>query len=177
MHGVKLSVIESYSANYQCKKCKAVFVPHAHSRLARYAHGLQGWAIYQHVAHGLSFGAVGDMIEAIFDVPIERSYINHFKTLMAQFYEPTRQRLLEKLLSGPLLHVDETLVKLRGKRGYVWALSNLEEVVYLYRPNREGDFLKEMLRSFHGVLVSDFYAVYDAIDCPNRNAWSISCGI
>ena len=46
--------------------------------------------------------------------------------------------------------------------------ANLEEVVYLYRPTREGDFLKELLKDFHGVLVSDFYAAYDSIDCPQQ---------
>ena len=160
--------LASYSAYYQCRSCGAVFVPREHSRLARYAHGLQGWAMYQHVAHGLSFGAVREMIEVFFDVRIEKSYISHFKTLMARYYEPTRQWLLEKLLSGNLLHVDETMVKLKGTRGYVWALTNLEEVVFVFRPNREGDFLKELLKPFRGVLVSDFYSVYDSIDCPQQ---------
>ena len=108
------------------------------------------------------------MIEVFFDVRIEKSYVNHFKTLMARYYEPTRQSLLEKLLSGNLLHVDETLVKLKRTRGYVWALTNLEEVVFVFRPNREGDFLKELLKPFRGVLVSDFYSVYDSIDCPQQ---------
>jgi hypothetical protein len=40
--------------------------------------------------------------------------------------------------------------------------------VYLYRPTREGDFLKEMLKDFHGVLVSDFFAAYDAVACPQQ---------
>jgi len=35
-------------------------------------------------------------------------------------------------------------------------------------PNREGAFLKEMLGGFTGVLVSDFYAVYDALACPQQ---------
>jgi hypothetical protein len=40
--------------------------------------------------------------------------------------------------------------------------------VFLYRPTREGDFLKGLLKDFHGVLVSDFYAAYDSIDCPQQ---------
>src|SRR5262249_57778520 len=58
--------------------------------------------------------------------------------------------------------------KLKKGKGYVWVFTNLEEVVYLYRPTREGDFLKELLKDFRGVLVSDFYAVYDAIDCSQQ---------
>jgi len=33
---------------------------------------------------------------------------------------------------------------------------------------REGDFLKKLLKDFKGVLVSDFYAAYDSIDCPQQ---------
>ncbi len=52
--------------------------------------------------------------------------------------------------------------------GYVWALTSMEEVAYLYTPTREGDTIQVMLRDFKGVLVSDFYAAYDAIDCPQQ---------
>lgn len=38
----------------------------------------------------------------------------------------------------------------------------------MFRPNREGDFLRELLKDFHGVLVSDFYAAYDALACPQQ---------
>ena len=53
-------------------------------------------------------------------------------------------------------------------KGYVWVFTNLEEVVYMFRPNREGDFLRELLKDFHGVVVSDFYAAYDALACPQQ---------
>src|SRR6266446_2920799 len=35
----------------------------------------------------------------------------------------------------------------------------------MYRPTREGAFLKDLLKDFHGVLVSDFYTAYDSIEC------------
>ena len=40
--------------------------------------------------------------------------------------------------------------------------------VYVYAPTREGDTLRETLAGFKGVLVSDFYAAYDAMDCPQQ---------
>jgi hypothetical protein len=91
-----------------------------------------------------------------------------FKSLLARYYRATYRGLLRKILAGGLLHVDETEVKLKTGKGYVWVFTNLEEVVYLFRPNREGEFLKEMVRDFQGVLVSDFYAAYDSIDCPQQ---------
>lgn len=87
---------------------------------------------------------------------------------MAKYYQATYQKLIRKILSGNLVHVDETEVKLKTGKGYVWVFTNLEEVVYMYRPNREGEFLRKLLKDFKGVLVSDFYAAYDAMDCPQQ---------
>ena len=88
--------------------------------------------------------------------------------MMARYYRSCCQGLLAKILSGKVLHIDETEVKLRTGKGYVWVFATPEEVVYLYRPTREGDFLRDLLKDFHGVLVSDFYTAYDAIDCPQQ---------
>ena len=62
-----------------------------------------------------------------------------------------------------------------GTAGYVWTFTNMEEVAFMYRPTREGEFLKELLKDFEGVLVSDFYGAYDSLDCnvPRRSSlWS-----
>jgi hypothetical protein len=44
----------------------------------------------------------------------------------------------------------------------------MEEVAYLFTPNREGNTIQALLKNFSGVLVSDFYAAYDAIECPQQ---------
>jgi hypothetical protein len=67
-----------------------------------------------------------------------------------------------------LIHVDETPINLRNGKGYVWILANMEEVIYLYKPTREGDFLHELLKPFSGVLVSDFFAAYDSLPCKQQ---------
>jgi Transposase IS66 family len=55
-----------------------------------------------------------------------------------------------------------------GRIAYVWVLTSMEEVAYVYTPTREGSTIQTMLKSFSGVLVSDFYAAYDAIECPQQ---------
>jgi len=77
--------------------------------------------------------------------------------------------ILKQILSGPVIHVDETTVHLsKGQRGYVWVLTSMDKVYYLYRPSREGAFLGEMLSPFSGVLVSDFYKAYDSLPCEQQ---------
>jgi hypothetical protein len=91
-----------------------------------------------------------------------------FKNLTAHMYQTTYRKLLEKMLAGQVVYVDETEVKLKTGKGYVWVFASLEEVYYIYRPTREGAFLLELLKDFKGVLVSDFYAAYDGIECPQQ---------
>jgi hypothetical protein len=79
-----------------------------------------------------------------------------FKSLLTRFYRVTYTALLPRILAGPVVHADETSVKLRTGKGYVWVLVSPEEVVFLYRPTREAEFLQNILRDFQGVLVSDF---------------------
>jgi hypothetical protein len=67
-----------------------------------------------------------------------------------------------------LLHADETKINVRDKGGFVWVFANMEEVAYVYSETREGDLLHTMLKDFKGVLVSDFYAAYDSIHCPQQ---------
>lgn len=66
------------------------------------------------------------------------------------------------------MHVDETSAGVLGKDSYVWVLTSMEEVAYFHSPTREGGTIQAMLKKFSGVLVSDFYAVYDSIDCPQQ---------
>jgi hypothetical protein len=109
------------------------------------------------------------MLQENFSLPVFSPDVIRFKVLLTHHYEPTYKRLLEKLVAGNLIHADETEVRLKnGSKGYVWVFTNLEEVVFMYRPTREGGFLTDLLKGFRGVLVSDFYAVYDALDCPQQ---------
>ena len=78
-------------------------------------------------------------------------------------YQGTYEGILRTIVKGRLIHADETQVSIEGKRAYVWVFTTLEEVIYYYTETREGDFLHELLREFRGVLVSDFYAAYDAL--------------
>ncbi len=90
------------------------------------------------------------------------------KTLMARRYRPDMEGILARIVAGGLVHVDETQVNLQKGKGYVWVLTNMEDVVYFYRPNREADFLHDLLRGFKGVLVSDFYPGYESLPCEQQ---------
>ena len=38
----------------------------------------------------------------------------------------------------------------------------------MYSPTREGDIVREIVKGFHGVLISDYYAAYDSVECVQQ---------
>jgi hypothetical protein len=126
------------------------------------------WTMYQHVAHRMSFELLEDMLKDCFGLTISHVGIHMFKTLLARYYRPAFQQIRSKLLVGNILHLDETSINFRKGKGYVWVLANMESVVYVYRPTRNGDWLHDLLHKFKGVLITDFFSAYDSIDCEQQ---------
>lgn len=166
--GIQRVVYEFRTTVHRCCLCGHSFVPDRYLRLDAQFHGLKSWVIYQLIQNRMSLGMIHSTLFDFFQLRIEVTHIHMFKALMARIYRRTWRLLLQKILNGNLIHADETEVQLKGWKGYVWIFTNLEEVIYLYKPTREGGFLKDLLKGFKGVLVSDFYSAYDSLDCPQQ---------
>jgi len=125
--------------------------------------------MYEHVAHRTSLSNVAEKLKQYFQLPVFDPDVYYFKRLMSLYYAETYQQLWEKLVAGTVVHADETEIHLKqvGK-GYIWVFTNMEEVVFLYKASREGQFLHDLLKDFRGVLVSDFYAAYDSLPCAQQ---------
>jgi hypothetical protein len=67
-----------------------------------------------------------------------------------------------------LVHVDETKGVVYGGGHYIWIFTNSRTVAYVYAPTREADVLRDVLQKFSGVLISDFYGAYEAIECQQQ---------
>jgi hypothetical protein len=167
--GIKRKVFHVETAWHWCVDCRKRFLPRDYLRLDRYFHSLKSWAVYENVVHLSSYGKVVEKMRDYFGIPMSVSDVYIFKRLLAQYYAATYNLLLKKIVTGGLIHADETEVHLEnGGKGYVWVLTNLEEAVFMYKESRDGKFLQSLLKDFNGVLVSDFYAPYDALSCRQQ---------
>jgi predicted RecB family nuclease len=167
--GLRRWVTRFTTHRHDCAGCGLRFLPEEYVRLREHGHALMAWAMYKHIAHRASFVAIAEEVQDCFRMPVHDSDIHAFKGLMACYYAQTYRGLLAKIVAGPLVHADETEVVLRDLgKGYVWVFTNMEEVVFMYKPSRDGAFLDDLLGGFSGVLVSDFYAAYDSLSCPQQ---------
>ena len=104
----------------------------------------------------------------LFGCRLTRSSLNEFKIKASAIYSDTRAKILNRIISGNIIHADETRANLRGRSAYVWVLTSGTEVVYLLAESREGEMVQQLLKEFKGVLVTDFYAAYDSIACSQQ---------
>lgn len=164
--GVKRHIIEYRSGKFLCRKCGNSFIPPDYKKITlRVGHGLIIWTIYQHVVNNQSFRRMEDDLLELFGLSISRATLFACKKYFIDFYLDTYNALLSSILKGGAIYADETPFLMQFEKGYGWVFTNNVEVISFYKTNREGTFLKDFLKDFNGVLVSDFYSVYDSIDC------------
>jgi len=167
--GVRKFVTKFSSWRCRCLKCDRPFSagdpPGNPIKIGR---SLRVWCTYWSVVRALPLGRIRTSLEDLFGISTQTGHLCRFRRSLSLEYRTLYEELLKEILRSPALHIDETPVRLQDKKGYVWVMTSLDMVFFLYRPNREGGFLAEMLRPFSGVLVSDFYGAYDSLGCPQQ---------
>jgi predicted RecB family nuclease len=167
--GIKRWITRFSFYHYRCPSCHAVFHnPERAWTNSKYGPNLRAFSVYLNIDLGVPQRKVAAFLNDIFGFNFSLGVTNKFKANLATFYKPTYDRLVQKIVRGRTVHADETRVNISGNIGYVWIFTSLEEAVYIYAPSRDGDLVVNLLRDFKGVLISDFYAAYDSLDCPQQ---------
>jgi transposase len=91
---------------------------------------------------------------------------------LAKHLEPAWERLKSYVLTQPVIGADETHWKLLskskkkggdGKRWQVWAICSPDAVHYSFEDSRSAAAAQSVLDDFSGVVISDGYAAYGAV--------------
>jgi predicted RecB family nuclease len=168
--GIKRWIVKYSYYRYECFQCGATFLPPQRPwNGSKYGSDLRSYIIYQIIELHIPQRLVTQGLNQLFGFNLlGNSIVTGQKIIASQLYKTTYKEILNKIVDGRLIQADETKINIKGKDAFIWVFTNLEEVAYLYTETREGDFLQELLREFRGVLVSDFYAAYDSINCPQQ---------
>ncbi len=167
---VKRRVVRYEFQSYRCRSCG-------------HEYGLDDWYLPPRLKWGWNVAAyfiyhiillhipqltMQHSLKRILGFDLVRQTLNNFKTKASNAYLNTKKEILRSLVSGNLVNADETRANIKGSLAYVWVLTNHKEVVYILAESREGKIIQELLKGFKGVLVTDFYAAYEAIPCPQQ---------
>ncbi|MDN5940502.1 MAG: IS66 family transposase [Nitrospira sp.] len=168
-HGIKRWIILYRFHRYKCQDCGATFSPETMSwTRSKFGPGIVAYSLYQNIGLRLPQESVDRSLNKLFGLRLRIGTTSRFKAKAAETYKGTCDALIKRLCNGQLIHADETKISVEGKVGFVWVFANMEEVAYVYSETRHGSTPQSLLKDFTGVLVSDFYAAYDGIPCPQQ---------
>lgn len=167
--GLKRWVVSHRFDRLWCRHCNSYLGTPEHIRPWGWCgRNLIMFMMYKIVDLCMTQRAVADEVNRLFRVGLQEGEVHRMKSKAAEYFRQTRDQILARMLNGHLIHADETPIVLKHKRGYVWVFATFHEVAYFYTETREGTFVDQALKDFKGVLVSDFYAPYDALPCPQQ---------
>lgn len=172
--GAKKSIIQYIGKYGYCTLCKKHYPPNKikeFSSSSLYGYNLKAWFIYQRIALQLSYEKIITSINELFNENMSWRYTHKFVKDFSIIYEITEQNIEKKLLGSPCIHIDETPVNIQGAIHYIWVFSNEKYVVLRLSETREVEMSRKFLGNYKGIIISDFYAGYDSLDCPQQRCW------
>ena len=172
--GIKKLTTRYWGYKGRCPNCSHRHSPPGFKRFgknAKYGYGLKAWITYQRMAMRLPFRKISQLLEDSFDIVIASSGIETLHRSVNLAYEKTEINIIKAMLASPKIHVDETLVNIQGKIQYVWVFTDGEHVVFRLTPTRDSTIVHQILKNYEGVLITDFFAGYEAVKCCQQKCW------
>ena len=173
---------------YACRSCETVTadpIPPAIIDGGMATPGLLTWVLIGKYADHLPLYRLEQMA-ARSGVTLARSTLGSWVGRVGFSLEPLYERLKEQLLSGRVIHADETPIRQldpgKGKthKSYLWAYrsNNLDEgppiVLFDYQSGRGGRFAQDFLAEWRGYLTVDDFSGYKAL-FKSRESGGLAC--
>jgi transposase len=173
-NGLKKTITQYAGTQGHCRKCQRRYAPAQIRRYPRnriYGHGFGAWVVYQRVALRLPYESIIESLSEQFSEKISTARLIDFLKQYAEYYTETEKSILEYLLSSPYVHADETKVNIKGTNWYVWVFTDERGVIFKLTETREPTIIHDILNTYRGILISDFYPGYDSVKCKQQKCW------
>jgi transposase len=145
-----------------CKKHVEPIVPDAlpNAKIGNRAVALSAWL---HYGVGVSISQVQELLGGQFQTDLSAGGLVAAWQRLAEVLEPWYVQLGLDAKGSAVLHADETGWRMNGKTWWLWCFANRITCYYMLDPSRGSPALEKFFaEAFDGVLVTDFWAAYDA---------------
>ncbi len=163
--GIRQWVTQYEAGIGKCAKCRKGYNDAILMR-RMYGDNIFAWAINLYVQYNVSYAMISRLLNEQFNIWANPVYFNDRNYKWWQRFKPDVEYCKQTILKSPVIHIDETTIRLaknKVDRAYVWVLATPHTVFYHLTLNHEADFLKEWLKDYQGVIVTDFFPVYESI--------------
>lgn len=156
---------------YTCQDCQAACQARGELELpgAHIGPRARLLACYARAHLGISLGKTQHLLHDYFGLTISRAGLLGHLRWGGNLFAPVVEELWEILRRSPVVQGDETGWRIDGQLAWAWCFRDTRLALFLIDRHRNRAVLERALGpSFAGTLVSDFYAVYDGLDCRKQ---------
>jgi len=130
------------------------------------------WAAVMRVCYRLPLRQITALFQQL-GLKMSAAAISKQLRRMSHWLEGEYHRLKLSLRMAGVVHADETGLRINGKNGYIWTLTNADHTLYHADRSRGGKVIASLLgKGFGsdgtGTLISDFYSAYQQFKGPQQ---------
>jgi len=173
-NGCRKTIIKYFGKKCYCLSCRKILAPKRVSSFKgkMFGHSFIAWIVYQRIILRLPYEMICQALADTFNESASTDTIVRSITYFAEQYSDTEAILLQKILKSSFVHVDETTININGAVQYIWVFTDGKHVVFRLTETRQSTIVHEYFSNYSGVLISDFYAGYDAVNCRQQKCWA-----
>jgi hypothetical protein len=138
----------------------------------RIGHNLACWIAYLNTEARMGVRAIQSLLKQLCSVHVSVGEIVDLLKLVAGKAKPTLESIKQEIRSADCLHADETGWRENGDYRCLWSLSTPTARWFHIDEHRSADVAIRLIgEHFQGVLVTDFYCVYNKILSKHQRCW------
>ena len=169
---IKVQVTEYQAQRKVCLHCGTLVTaafPFGVSAPAQYGPAMQAAMAYLNVRQVIPCVRTVEILQDLFGHRPSAGSVVQAVAQCAARLAPAVDEIRHHLTQARLLHADETGVRCEGKTQWLHVVSNATHTLYTYSAKRgiEGIAAGQVLPNYQGILVHDFWAAYDTLDCQH----------
>jgi transposase len=169
---IKMLVTEYLAQRKTCPHCGALVsagFPCGVTAPVQYGPGMQSAMTYLNVRQVIPCARVAEVCQDLFGHRPSAGSVVQSLVRCADLLAPRIEEIRDTLAQAPLLHADETGARCIGKTHWLHVVSTATHSLFSYSPKRgvEGFAVANVLPSYSGTLVHDFWGAYDKLGCDH----------
>ena len=169
--GFNVETVEHTIDRSWCPKCKRMVEPKVPDALEKCTFGnrILAFSSWLHYGLGSTLSQIVETFNYHLQTPISQGGLVEMWHRLAKVLTPWYEQLKKDALSSAVLHGDETGWRVNGKTHWLWCFGNSDVTYYMIDRSRGSPAIKEFFQEyFDGVLITDFWAAYNAVCCADR---------
>lgn len=169
---IKIEVTEHRRIKKICLHCgkkNSANFPKEMNQEAQYGRGIKALCVYLQNYQMIPYARCSELIEDLIGHKISKGSLSNFQRKCFDYLEPYQEQVKEILLKSPVLHADETGIRLNGNNSWMHVISNKTTSFFGHHLKRGKQAMNDMgiLENYKGILIHDRFSSYFSYNCSH----------